>query len=264
MSLWSRMFGRPSSADARSALLAESRRLGILLGHVFTHIEQRLNSGVTTAAIDEAVEVQLSELGVSSSFRELGFPGHCSTSVDQEIINTPPSNRKLETGQLLKLQIGIKGQHTYAMQGWTCAIGRLDDEAARLMQSGMTALRSAVATVKAGARIGAIGAAIQRPVESAGFTVSRHFIGHGVDYRSHADPPIPGFGQATSGQRLRAGTILSLDVIAHAGSFDCEVLDDNWTVVAKDGRRSVQFGQMVIVTDGSAEIVTAERGGRGS
>lgn len=256
------MFGR--SADVGSTLLAESRRLGILLGQVFADIEQRLTSGMTTAAIDEAVEVQLSELGVSSSFRELGFPGHCSTSVDHEIINTPPSNRKLEMGQLLKLQIGIKGQQTYAMQGWTYAIGPPDDEAARLMQSGLSALRSAVSTVKAGARVGAIGAAIQGRVESDGFTVNRHFIGHGVDSRSHANPPIPGFGQAMSGQRLRAGTILSLDVIAHTGSFDCEVQDDNWIAVAKDGRRSVQFGQMVIVTDGAAEIVTTERGGLGS
>jgi methionyl aminopeptidase len=267
VSFWRRLFGggddsSPADMPGESRLLglqAESRQLGLLLGQIFTKVEPTLIAGTTTAAIDAAVKAQISELRVSSSFLELGFPGRCSTSIDHEIINAPPSKRKLEIGQLLKLQIGIKGKQTYAMQGWTYAIGPRDDEAARLMQSGIEALHGAVSTVRSGTRVGAIGAAIQTRIEAAGFTVNRHFVGHGVDTRPHTDPQILGFGVAAHGPRLRPGAILSINVIAHAGTFDCEVLDDNWTAVAKDGRRSVQFGQMVIVTDGPAEIVTTER-----
>jgi methionyl aminopeptidase len=204
VSFWRRLFGggddsSPADMPGESRLLglqAESRQLGLLLGQIFTKVEPTLIAGTTTAAIDAAVKAQISELRVSSSFLELGFPGRCSTSIDHEIINAPPSKRKLEIGQLLKLQIGIKGKQTYAMQGWTYAIGPRDDEAARLMQSGIEALHGAVSTVRSGTRVGAIGAAIQTRIEAAGFTVNRHFVGHGVDTRPHTDPQILGFGSS--------------------------------------------------------------------
>lgn len=237
----------------------ESRRLGALLGQIFGRLEPALAPGMTTASIDAAVAAHIAKLGVASMFRELGFAGCCSTSIDNEVINAPPSDRRLETGQLLKLQIGIKGQCTYATQGWTYAIGTPDHEAQRLMTAGREALRHAVAAVRTGAHVGAVSAAIQQRIEADGFSVNRQFVGNGIDTQPHAEPQIPGFGTAKRGPRLRAGTILSLNVIAHAGGFECEVTDDGWTAVTRDRRRAVQFGQMVIVTAGPAEVVTSER-----
>jgi len=253
VSLFGRLFGG-------GALHAESRKLGKVLGEIFTMIEPALVAGTTTAALDAAVEAQMSRLGVSSSFRMLRFPGCCTTAIDAEVINVPPSSRRLESGQLLKLQIGIKGRTTYAMQAWTYPIGPVvDEEAQRLLAAGREALRLAIDAARARNRVGTLSAAIQTRIEADGFSVNRQFIGHGVDTRPHADPPISGFGQAESGPRLREGAILSLNVIAHAGTFECEVKGDNWTTVAKDGARCVHFGQMVIVSDGPAELLTTER-----
>jgi methionyl aminopeptidase len=249
--------GRDGEPPPR-ALHEESRKLGKLLGEIFAKIEPALVPGTTTKAIDTAVEARISALGVSSSYRMLKFPGCCTTSIDSEVINVPPSPRRLEIGQLLKLQIGIKGERTYATQAWTYAIGACDEEARRLMAAGLDALRLAVAAVRTGTRVGVVSAAIQARIEAAGFSVNRHFIGHGIDTRNHADPQIPCFGNPEFGRRMRDGAILSLNVIAHAGKSDCEVKDDEWTAIAKDGRRSVHFGQMVIAAD-AAEEVTAAR-----
>jgi methionyl aminopeptidase len=261
MGVLRRLFG---GADDSGPLLPEAfrdeaRKLGRTLDDIFTQIEPALVAGTRTSDINALVEAQLSERGVTSFFQELDFPASCTTSIDAEVINVPPSSRRLEAGQLLKLQIGVKGKKTYAMQAWTYPIGSCSDEDRRLMTAGVEALRMAVSAVRSGHRAGEVSAAIQKRLEADGFSPARQFTGHGVGARPHVDPQIPGVGAPSSGPKLRAGAILSLDVIAHAGDPRCNIEDDLWTTVAVDGRRSVHFGQMVIVGEGRPEILTSER-----
>jgi methionyl aminopeptidase len=251
---------RPARPPSDEDTSAEARELGGVLDRIFDSVERALRPGLTTRAIDELVQREISAAGVSSSFLDYhGYPAHVTASIDEEVINTIPSERPLADGDLLKLQVGIRGRTTFAIRGWTYVIGTVDDDEQRLLEVGRAALRDAVAAVRTGARTGDISQAIQVRVEEAGYSINRSFVGYRIGVQPHMDPPIPGHGQSGRGMRLRRDWVLSLFVIAHAGSPQTVTRDDRWNTVAVDGSPSVLFSQMVIVGDGGAEVVTKER-----
>jgi methionyl aminopeptidase len=238
----------------------EARQLGRTLSEVFLAVESKLKVGLSTQEIDAIVTEEVERHGVQASFFGYNdFPSRCTTSVNNEVINTPPSARVLEEGDLLKLQIGLRGANTFAMQGWTYAIGEATSNDLSLCRTAQEALDRAVETATSQSRTGDISAAIQGHLEAAGYSVNRDFIGHGVGRTQHRDPPIHGNGRVGTGPRLRSGMILSLNVIAHAGAPDVEILDDEWTTVSLDGKNSVQFSKMVIVGEAGAEALTSSR-----
>jgi methionyl aminopeptidase len=247
-----------SSAD--NEIAAEARSLAVVLDRIFDRIEVVLKDGLATREIDQLVQREITVAGVGSSFLGYhGYPAYCSTSINEEVVNTIPSDRRLKSGDLLKLQVGISGKHTFAIRGWTYAIGSSSDEDKRLITIGRAALSRAIAAAQLGARTGDIGFAIQSTVEEAGFSVDRSYIGFRIGTAPHADPPIPGHGVRGRGQLLKRNWVLSLFAIVHAGSPDVVIADDRWNTLSKDGRRSVLFSQMVLIREGGAESLTRQR-----
>lgn len=242
----------------QAALVEEAARLGSALSAIFAAAEDAIRPGQTTRDIDVAVQAAIARQGVESMFRGFGgYPATTDTSVNEEVLNTPPSSRPLRDGDLLKLQIGLRGANTFAIQGWTYAVGRISADDERLLQVGREALRNAVAAARAGARTGDISSAIQSTVEAAGFSVDRDFLGFAIDTKPHADPPLPGLGRPHAGARLFAGQILSPFVILHAGRPDIRC--GSWSCVSKDGRRSAVFSQMIVVQPNDARALVPER-----
>jgi methionine aminopeptidase len=166
-------------------VVAEARELAVELGQVFDEVEPSIVAGVTTREIDD------------------GYPDACITSVNEVAANGLPSDRVLEAGDLLKLELGLRGSVSFAIQGWTYPIGPPRGEDRRLIQSAREALRRAVALVAPSARTGDLGWAIQSTIEGAGFNVNRTHVGFAIGTQPHEDPPLPGYGNRRRARRHR-------------------------------------------------------------
>jgi methionyl aminopeptidase len=255
----------PLSIAYPPEVLSDARALAVELGHVFDAIEPELRAGVTTRHVDERVRQILEQRGLRPAFLGYhGYPAATVTSLNDEIANGLPSERVLRGGDLLKLEIGLRGAHSFAVQAWTYPIGPLSDEDQRLITTASAALRQAVAAVKhANARSGDVGWAIQRVVEEAGFNVSRAFVGFGIGRDLHEDPPLPGWGSPGRGWRFKRDRAYCIYVIAQAGTHEAGTDANHWTTRTKDGKRAVTFSQMIAVGDGGVEVLSPARPGSG-
>jgi methionyl aminopeptidase len=242
----------------------EARALASVLDGILDRVESALRAGMTTRAIDALVKQEIAAAGVKPTFLGYhGYPAHCTTSINDEVMNTIPPQRALRSGDLLKLQVGIAGRRTFAIRGWTYAIGVTTDEDQRLLTVGRAALERAVAVAveQANARTGDLGHAIQSTAEDAGYTVNRAFVGYriGTVPVPHGDPAIPCHGQAGRGPRLKPDWVLALFAVVHAGAPEGTVSADGWNTVDNDGRRSVLFNRMVVVRPSGSELLTRPR-----
>ncbi len=246
-----------STMNSTGNLEKDIRLLTSHLNAIFATVESKLWVGMTTLEIDAVVEREMKRVGVESTYRQLEFPAHCTASVNNEVINTIPSERRLQDGDLLKLQIGIHGYGAYATQGWTFSVGTTSVADGTLALAGRKALDLAVAQTRAGTRVGDISSAIQAHIESAGYSINRKMVGNAIGRKPHQDPSIPGYGVAGRGKRLKKGTVLSIKVIAHAGGYEAKILDDGWNMVTTDGKDAVLFSHMVIVGGEGPTVITA-------
>jgi methionyl aminopeptidase len=256
----------PRSSLARPyppEVLADARALAVELGALFTAVEAELRAGLTTKQVSARVRDLLDERGLRPSF--LGYHGYqdvCITSINEVANNGVPSELVINGGDLLKLEIGLRGAHSFATQAWTYPIGPLADEDRRLMIAARGALEDAVAAARMpNARTGDIGGAIQRAVEEAGFSVSRHFVGFAIGGNPHDDPALPCFG--SPGRGIRLGRLrdraLCIYVIAHAGSYELTTDPDGWTTRTRDGKKAVVFSRTLAITDDGAEVLSPPR-----
>jgi methionyl aminopeptidase len=158
-------------------------------------------------------------------------------------------------GDLIKIQTTGRGRETFVAQGWTFGVGQISAESTRLLATASHALHAAVAAIRAGARIGDIGAAIQGTVEGAGFAVIRQFVGNGIGRMMHEEPAIPCYGVRGRGARLNIGQMLHVQVMLKAGSPDVRIADDGWTVLGTDGRRGAIKTCMVRVEDNGGRLL---------
>jgi methionyl aminopeptidase len=139
----------------------------------------------------------------------------------------------------------------------TVAVGEVADDAWRLMQATLAGLWAGVAEMVAGRHSGDVSAAIQQAIEGRGFSVTRDYTGHGVGRAMHEDPQVPNYGVPGKGPLLRPGMTIALEPMVLAGRPETRVLDDGWTVVSRDGRRTAHFEHSVAVTADGPRVLTA-------
>ena len=192
-----------------------------------------------------------------------GFPAVVCTSPNSVIVHGIPSDDVvLEEGDILSIDCGaiIEGWHGDAAV--TVPIGDVDDESKRLIEITRRSLEAAIDQVVEGHRLGDLGAAVEGIAERAGFTVVREYVGHGIGTAMHEDPQVPNYGPAGKGMKLKEGHVLAIEPMVNVGTAETEVLDDGWTVVTADGRRSAHFEHTIAVTEHGPEVLTlpADRG----
>ena len=167
-----------------------------------------------------------------------------------------PSSRNLATGDIVSIDVGVELDGLYADAAITVPVGKIGNEHERLIAVTRTALDHGIAAVQINNRIGDISFAIQSYVESAGFSVVREYVGHGIGTAIHEDPPIPNFGDPGKGVRLKEGMVLAIEPMVNMGTSEVEVLEDHWTVVTKDRLASAHFEHMVAVTRYGPRVLT--------
>jgi methionyl aminopeptidase len=185
-----------------------------------------------------------------------GFPAASATSIDEQALHAPPSNRKIANGDLVTIQTLTSTSLAYASHGWTFAVGMLDDEKQRLLRVSTEALQRAIAEMRPTRRIGDVGAAIQEHVEAAGFNVVRAYAGYAIGEKGMQEPQLPCYGKRGIGVRLKRGHIFHVHVIAAAGTWKLIVENDEWTAVTEDQRPAVLVTAMVRIGEDEPEVMT--------
>lgn len=242
--------------------IEKMRRAGRLAADLLCHLGRMVEPGISTQELnDEAMafaerhDVEHAPLGYK------GFPRAICTSVNEVVCHgIPEESRVLADGDIVSIDVTpiLDGFH-----GDTCAtfpVGDISEEAARLIQVTADCLMSGIREIRAGKRIGDIGAAIQAHAERSGFSVVRDFIGHGIGRTFHGAPEVPHFGQQNTGMRLRRGMAFTVEPMINAGDYPTRVLEDNWTAVTRDGSLSAQFEHTLVVTREGVEVMTVREG----
>jgi methionyl aminopeptidase len=223
--------------------------------HVADRIDHLLHPLISASSVARDV---IERRGAASNFLGYhGFPAVVCTSPNDVIVHGIPSDTVvLEEGDILSIDCGaiIEGWHADAAV--TVPVGEVDDESKRLIQVTRGSLEAAIDQVVAGKQLGDVGAAVEGRAEAAGFTVVREYVGHGIGTAMHEDPQVPNYGPPGRGMRLKEGHVLAIEPMVNAGGPETEVLDDGWTVVTRDGRRSAHFEHTIAVTDHGPEVLT--------
>jgi methionyl aminopeptidase len=238
--------------------IEKMRRAGRVVREVLELVRSQVKPGATTLDLEKAAEGRLAELGVKAAFKGYhGFPCVLCASVNSEVVHGIPSpKRVLKTGDIVSLDFGAVVDGFYGDAAITVPVGEIDAEAARLLAVTEASLQAGIATVRPGATLGDVGAAVQGVVEAAGFSVVRDFVGHGIGVHMHEDPQVPNFGVKGRGMKLRTGMVIAIEPMVNAGKADVRVLGDGWTAVAADGSMSAHFEHTVAVTATGARVLT--------
>jgi methionyl aminopeptidase len=238
--------------------IALMRRAGKVVAEMHEVCTRASKPGATTLDVDAVAREVLERRGARSNFLNYhGFPAVVCTSPNDVIVHGIPSETVvLEEGDILSIDCGaiIEGWHGDA--AITIPVGDIDDESKQLLEVTRASLEAAIEEVVADHRLGDVGAAVEGVAEAAGFSVVREYVGHGIGTAMHEEPQVPNYGPAGRGMKLKVGHVLAIEPMVNAGGPETLLLDDGWTVVTKDGRRSAHFEHTIAVTDHGPEVLT--------
>lgn len=231
---------------------------GKILAFIVDSLGEMLTPGMKTSDIDKK-GVQLAEkYNAQPSFRGYrGFPASVCTSVNEKVVHTVPSQKEeLKEGDIIGIDFGLLYKKYYTDMAKTFAVGKISKKAQKLIKVTKNSLGIGIDQVAPGNKIGDIGNAIQKYVESNGFSIVRELVGHGVGKAVHEDPQIPNFGTKGKGPVLKSGMVIAIEPMVNLGGYEIKLLDDGWTFATKDGSLSAHFEHTIAVTDNGYEILT--------
>lgn len=242
--------------------IEQMKSAGRILGGVLARLADESKEGVSLLELDALAQKLITENGGESSFlgyRPEGaakpYPKTLCASLNNVIVHGVPTSRRLKSGDLLKLDLGVKFNGYHADAALTVAIGSVASEARRLLEITKKALMAAILAAKPGARLGDIGAAVEAVAKEAGFRVTQGLTGHGIGRRLHESPSVPNEGVSGTGMVLRPGMVLALEPMLNLGSAEIRQLADE-SYGTSDGNLSAHFEHTILITKGEAEVLT--------
>jgi methionyl aminopeptidase len=240
-----------------AAEIAVMRRAAQIAARALRDVCAAVRPGVTTRELDRIAEDRIRAFGAVPSFLGYrGYPASVCVSVNDEVVHGIPGRRVLREGEIVSLDLGAVVDGFHGDTAVTVPVGAIDGPLRELLAVTEEALEAGIKAVRPGARLGDVGAAIQRRVERAGFSVVRDFAGHGVGRRLHEEPQVPNFGRRGTGVVLRPGMTLAIEPMVNMGGPDVVMERDGWTVRTGDGRPSAHFEHTVAVTETGADVLT--------
>ena len=212
-------------------------------------LEAAAVAGTTTREMDRIARECIEKAGARPAF--LGYRGYPATlciSVNEEVVHGIPGSRKLREGDIVGLDLGCIVDGFFGDAARTVAVGRVSEEALRLMKATREALLAGIDVCRPTMRVGDIGHAVQTHAESHGYSVVREFVGHGIGTSLHEEPQVPNYGPPGRRERLVPGMCLAIEPMVNVGRPEVEVLADGWTAVTRDRSLSAHFELSVAVT----------------
>ncbi len=242
------------------AELEKMRAAGRVVAKVLEAVAARAAPGVSTLELEAVAEKEIAAASAEPAFKGYhGYPCVLCTSINEEIVHGIPSERRLQPGDIVSIDVGVKLDGYYADAATTVALEPVSEEAARLLRVTREALERAIARTRTGGYLGDISAAVQEYVEGAGFNVVREFVGHGIGTALHEEPQVPNYVNATRGRgpKLAPGMVLAIEPMVTTGSPEVKIRADRWTAVTSDGGFAAHFEHSVAVTQNGPWILTA-------
>ena len=244
-------------------LMREScRKLAI----VHDEVRKAIEPGVSTKHLDEVAAKLIRELDAKPNFLHLyGYPATICASVNNVVVHGIPSRDViLKEGDIVSIDMGLihEGYHSDAAR--TYGVGKISEEDEKLIAVTKQSFFEGMKFAKAGNHLYDISAAVQQYAESFGYGVVRDMVGHGIGTKLHEDPEVPNFKPFGRGKgvRLVPGMTIAVEPMINAGTWQIEILEDEWTTVTRDGSRSAHYENTVVITEGEPEILTLYRDGR--
>jgi methionyl aminopeptidase len=239
------------------AELDKMRAAGRIVAETLALLKTRIIPGVTTNELNRLAEKECQRHGAKPAFKGYGgFPFAICSSPNEQVVHGFADDKPLLEGDILSIDFGVLYKGFFGDSAITVAVGKLDDDTERLLIATRESLEQAIEKAVPNGRLSDISHAVQSWVEPKGFSVVREFVGHGIGRNLHEAPQIPNYGQAGQGPRLKSGMTLAIEPMINAGAPGVKILEDGWTAVTQDGKRSAHFEHTVAITDNGPEILT--------
>lgn len=234
---------------------------GRILEIVHEEMAKALKPGMTTFEIDRIGEEVIRSYGCVPSFLNYnGYPASVCVSVNNEVVHGIPSKKRfIKDGDIVSLDAGViyKGYHSDAAR--TYAIGEVSQKAKDLIRVTEECFFEGIKYAKEGNYLFEISAAIGRYASERGYGVVRDLCGHGIGSHLHEAPEIPNYEMNRRGVKLRKGMTLAIEPMINIGTYAVDWLDDDWTVVTRDGSLSAHYENTVLITDGEPILLTLSK-----
>ena len=238
--------------------LAIMRKAGEISQRALRLGGEAVEPGVSTWEIDRIIRQYIEKEGATPNFLGYeGYPGSACISVNDVVIHGIPSKDQiLKKGDIVGIDTGALYEGFNGDNAWTFPCGEISPEAQGLLDATREALFKGIEQARPGNRVGDIGHAVQEYVEARGYSVVRDFVGHGVGAKLHEDPSVPNYGKAGRGVRLLPGMTIAIEPMVCEGSYEVEVLDDEWTTVTVDGKLAAHYENTIAITPDGPRILT--------
>jgi methionyl aminopeptidase len=241
------------------------RQAGKIVAQVLDEIRRHTCPGTTTGQMNQIAEDVLKRHNATPVFKGYPnqrqglppFPAAITACINNELVHGIPSkDRVLQEGDIFSIDCGAYYKGWIGDAAVTVPVGKISEEAQRLLDVTQQSLYEGIAQGRLGNRTGDISAAVQAYVEKHGYSVVREYTGHGVGRSMHEDPQVPNYGEPGKGVRLKKGMTIALEPMVNVGTWETELLTDDWTVVTADGKLSAHFEHSFAITDGEPDILT--------
>jgi methionyl aminopeptidase len=233
------------------------RDAGRITAQALITVGEAIKPGMTTLELDAIAKRYIEKQGAEPSFLGFcGYPGSICASINDEIVHGIPSDRVIQSGDIVSIDLGAKYKGYHGDSAKTFAVGKVSSEALRLIEVTEKSFYAGMNAFADGNRLWSISSAVQNTAEAAGFSVVRELVGHGIGREMHEEPNVPNFVSGSRGPRLRVGMVLAIEPMINYGGMETVTMPDGWTVRTKDAGLSAHYEHTVALTDDGPKILT--------
>lgn len=228
-----------------------------IVAAILFDLGKMVKPGIQTRELDEFALSRTRDMGAIPAFKGYrDFPASLCTSINEEIVHGIPSSRVLKEGDIISLDFGVIYEGFYGDAAVTHPVGEISSTAQKLIAAAKQSFFEGIKQLKVGNRISDVSSAIQRHVESQGFSVIKTFVGHGIGMSLHEEPQIPNFGAPGHGPKIKPGMVLAIEPMISVGDWNVEILTDKWTAITRDKSLSAHYEHTVAVRENGVEILS--------
>ncbi len=243
-----------SKSDKEIEIMKKSGKICAL---ALKKVLENVKPGVKCSSLDKVAEQELKKHGAEPSFKTVeDYQYTICTTVNQQVVHGIPSNRVLEEGDIVGIDIGALYKGFHSDLAITVPVGKIGEETKKFLDVGRATLNEAINKAVVGNTIGDISATIQNRIEGSGYSIVKNLTGHGVGRQLHEEPMVPGFGKKGTGPKLVENMTIAIEVIYTKGSGEVVMEKDNWTISSKDGSIGGLFEQTVAIGRNGPIVLT--------
>lgn len=237
--------------------IEKMRLAGAIVGDTHNYLKQYIKPGITTKELDILAEEYILSRNASPSFKGLyGFPGSICISLNEEVVHGIPSDRVLEDGDIITLDIGACYDGYHGDSAWSYPVGKISDVKQNLLDQTKESLFEGLSVIKDGVHLGDVSAKIEQTARKYNLGVVKELVGHGIGKKVHEKPDVPNYGTKNTGPILKEGMTIAVEPMLNLGSPDIYLLEDDWTIITSDYLPSAHFEHTILVTKEGYEILT--------